>query len=195
MTDNSSPLRIAIILGSTRPGRKSEVVGRWVYELAKGRSDAIFEIVDLKEIGLPLYDEAIPPSAGKYAGPHTRAWAAKVASYDAYVLVTPEYNHGMSAVLKNALDFVSAEWHNKAAGFVSYGSSGGVRAVEQLRVVLAELQVATVRQEVPLSLITDFESYTTFKPDPGRAKLVGTMLDQLVLWGRALRTVRTPSAA
>jgi NAD(P)H-dependent FMN reductase len=113
-----------------------------------------------------------------------------VAAYDAYVFVTPEYNHAPSGALKNALDFVYPEWNNKAAGFVGYGSAGGVRAVEQLRLIAAELQLATVRAQVQLSLFTDFEKFTTFKPDPSKEKSVGPMLDQVVAWGTALRTVR-----
>ena len=183
-------LKVAIILGSTRPGRKSEAVGRWVHALATQRTDASFELVDLRDFNLPLLDEPTPPSQRKYTQPHTLAWSAKVESFDAYVFVTPEYNHSTTGALKNALDFVYHEWTNKAAGFVSYGSAGGVRAVEQLRLILAELQVATVRNQVMLSLFTDFENYTTFKPDPRHEKSVTGMLDQLVSWGTALKTTR-----
>src|SRR5256884_6324106 len=102
---------------------------------------------------------------GQYSKPHTKVWAAKSGSFDAFVFVTPEYNHGTSGALKNAIDFLFAEWNNKVAGFVGYGSAGGVRAVEQLRLVLAEVQVATVRNQVGLSLFTDFENFTTFNPN------------------------------
>src|SRR3954447_24651706 len=135
-------LRIAVIIGSTRPGRVGESVGKWVFEVAKKRSDAEFELVDIKDFDLPLLDEPVPPSLGQYSKPHTKAWAAKIGSFDAFVLVTPEYNHGISGALKNAIDFLFAEWNNKAAGFVGYGSAGGVRAVEHLRLVMAEVQVA-----------------------------------------------------
>ena len=158
-------LKIAIILGSTRPGRNGEAVAKWVYEIAQKRADAEFELVDIKDFNLPLLDEPVPPSMGQYSKPHTKAWAAKVGSFDGYVFVTPEYNHGISGALKNAIDFLFAEWNNKAAGFVSYGSAGGARAVEQLRLVLAELQIATVRNQVLLSLFTDFENFSVFKPD------------------------------
>ncbi|HYP17460.1 MAG TPA: NAD(P)H-dependent oxidoreductase, partial [Opitutus sp.] len=135
-------IRIAIIIGSTRPGRNGEAVARWVYDHAKSRSDAEFELVDIAAFNLPLLDEPVPPSMGRYSQPHTKAWAAKIASFDAFIFVTPEYNHSTSGALKNALDFLYAEWNNKAAGFVSYGSAGGARAVEQLRLVLSELQIA-----------------------------------------------------
>ncbi|MCX6545982.1 MAG: NAD(P)H-dependent oxidoreductase [Acidobacteria bacterium] len=183
-------IKIAIVIGSTRPGRKAEEVARWVYEHAAKRSDAEFELVDIKNFDLPLLDEAMPPSMGKYAQPHTKAWAAKVASFDAYVFVTPEYNHGPSGALKNAIDYLYREWNNKAAGFVSYGSAGGVRAVEQLRLVIGELQVADVRAQVALSLVTDFENFSTFKPAPTHEKSLNAMLSQVIAWGGALKTLR-----
>ena len=157
-------LKIAIIIGSTRPGRNGEAVAKWVYEVAKKRSDAEFELVDIKDFNLPLLDEPMPPIMGQYSKPHTKAWAAKIDTFDAYVFVTPEYNHGIPGALKNAIDFLFAEWNNKAAGFVSYGGVSGVRAVEQLRLVLAEVQMATVRNQVLLSMFTDFENFSVFKP-------------------------------
>jgi len=183
-------LRLAIILGSTRPGRIGESVAKWVHELAGRRSDAEFELVDVAEFDLPLLDEPIPPSQGKYSKGHTQRWAAKIGSFDGYVFVTPEYNHGTSGALKNAIDFLYAEWNNKAAGFVGYGSAGGVRAVEQLRLVMAEVQVATVRNQVALSLFTDFEEYTKFKPAAHHEKSLEQMLNQLVAWSGALKTLR-----
>ena len=185
-------IKIAIIIGSTRPGRKAEAVARWVYGIAKKRGDAEYEVVDIQSFNLPLLDEPVPPSMKQYSKPHTKAWAAKIASFDAYVFVTPEYNHAPSGALKNAIDFLYAEWNNKAAGFVSYGSAGGVRAVEQLRLIMGELQVADVRAQVMLSLFTDFENFTAFKPAPMHEKSVNAMLDQLVAWGAALKTLREP---
>ena len=188
-------IRVAIIIGSTRPGRKAGAVARWVYDIASRRDDAEYELVDIQDFHLPLLDEPIPPSQGKYSQPHTRTWAAKIDSYDAFVFVTPEYNHGIPGALKNAIDFVYREWNNKAAGFVSYGSVGGARAVESLRLVMGELMVADVRQQVTLSLYADFEKMTTFKPAPAHEKSVGTMLDQLVAWGTALKTMRQAKPA
>ncbi|WP_375478639.1 NADPH-dependent FMN reductase [uncultured Jatrophihabitans sp.] len=182
--------KIAIILGSTRPGRNGKAVADWVYELAAQRTDAQFELVDLLDYNLPHLDEAIPPSMGNYQNDHTKAWAAKVAEFDGYVFVTPEYNHGTSGALKNAIDFVYGEWNNKAAGFVSYGSAGGVRAVEHLRLVAAELQIATVRAQVSFSLMTDFENFSTFAPNPYHAQPATLMLDQLVAWSNALASLR-----
>jgi len=183
-------IKLAIVIGSTRPGRKAEAVAHWVWEIAKKRGDAEFELVDIQEFSLPLLDEAMPPSMGKYSQPHTKAWAAKIASFDGYVFVTPEYNHGPSGALKNAIDYLYREWNNKAAGFVGYGSAGGTRAVEQLRLVMGELQVADVRAQVMLSLFTDFENFTTFKPAPMHEKSVNTMLDQVIAWSGALKVLR-----
>ena len=131
-----------------------------------GAATRRIEIVDIADFDLPLLDEAYPPSMGQYAQPHTKAWAATIAAFDAFVFVTPEYNHSMSGALKNAIDFLFREWNDKAAGFVSYGSVGGARAVEQLRLVMGELKVADVRAQCALSLFTDFENFTTFKPQP-----------------------------
>jgi NAD(P)H-dependent FMN reductase len=186
---NNPMLKIAIILGSTRPGRNGEAVSQWVYETAKKRNDANFELLDIKDYNLPLLDEPIPPSMGQYTKEHTKTWALKIDSFDAYVFVTAEYNHGIPGGLKNAIDFVYREWNNKVAGFVSYGGAGGVRAVEQLRLVMAELKVATVRAQVILSLFTDFENFTKFKPATFQEKAVNTMLDEVVAWGSALKTL------
>jgi NAD(P)H-dependent FMN reductase len=183
-------IRIAIIIGSTRPGRNGEAVARWVHSIAAGRRDAEFELVDIRDFNLPLLDEPVPPSMGKYSQPHTKAWAAKIASFDAFVFVTPEYNHGTSGALKNAIDFIYREWNNKAAGFVAYGSAGGTRAVEQLRLVMAELQIADVRAQVALSLFTDFENFSNFKPAPHHEKSLNTMFDQVIAWGTAMKAVR-----
>src|SRR5712664_2753324 len=151
-------IRIAIILGSTRPGRKGEAVAKWVYEIAQKRSDSDFELVDVKDFNLPLLDEPMSPMMGQYTHQHTKAWSAKIASFDAYVFVTPEYNHSTSGALKNAIDLLYHEWVNKAAGFVTYGGPYAIRAVENLRLVMAELQVAGVKAQVGLSLFTHLEN-------------------------------------
>ncbi|WP_437592057.1 NADPH-dependent FMN reductase [Sorangium sp. So ce1000] len=183
-------LKVAIILGSTRPGRNGEAVAKWVHDLATKKGGAEYELVDIKDFDLPLLDEATPPSMGHYTKPHTKAWAAKIDSFDAFVFVTPEYNHGTSGALKNAIDYLYKEWNNKAAGFVSYGSAGGSRAVEHLRLVMAELQIADVRAQVMLSLFDDFENFSVFKPRPRHEKSVGALLDQLLAWAGAMKTLR-----
>jgi NAD(P)H-dependent FMN reductase len=183
-------LKVGIIVGSTRPGRKAETVTRWVREIAARRGDAEYEIVDILDFHLPLLDEAYPPSMGQYSQLHTHAWAAAIAGFDAFVFVTPEYNHSMPGALKNAIDFLYREWNDKAAGFVSYGSVGGARAVEQLRLVMGELKVADVRAQCALSLFTDFENFTTFKPQSSQEAAVEAMLNDLIPWGRALQAMR-----
>jgi NAD(P)H-dependent FMN reductase len=185
-------LRIGIITGSTRPGRNNEAVADWVYRIAKERKDAEFELVDIASYKLPLLDEPMPPLFARYSHDHTKAWSEKIASFDAYMFVTPEYNHSTSGALKNAIDYLYREWNNKAAGFVSYGGhAGGARAVEHLRLIMAELMVATVRGQVLLSLFSDFENFKTFRPGPQREKELNTMLDQLVAWGGALKALRS----
>jgi NAD(P)H-dependent FMN reductase len=187
--------RIGIILGSTRPNRNGEQVARWVYDIASRRSDAEFELIDLRDYPLPHLDEPLPPSMGQYANEHTRQWADKIASFDGYVFVTPEYNHSTSGVLKNAIDYLYAEWNNKAAGFVSYGAVGGARAAEHLRLVAGELQMADVRQQVALSLLTEFENFTVFKPGDYNRAALDTLLDQVIAWSTALAPLRQPATA
>jgi len=183
--------KIGIILGSTRPGRNGAAVAAWVHELAAKRDDATFELIDLLDYQLPHLDEPLPPSfTTEYAHDHTRAWSARVAEFDGFVFVTPEYNHSTSGALKNAIDFLYAEWNNKAAGFVSYGADGGTRAVEHLRLVMGELQVADVRTQVSFHLYRDFRNYTEFHPEPQHEGNLTTLLDQLVAWSAALKPLR-----
>jgi NAD(P)H-dependent FMN reductase len=185
----ANELSIAIIVGSTRPQRKARVVAEWLLGQTQGRKPR-YALVDIADFKLPLLDEPIPPALGKYSQPHTKAWAAEIARHDGYVFVTPEYNHSTSGALKNAIDFLFAEWNNKAAGFVAYGSAGGSRAVEHLRQVLAEVMVADVRTSVLLSLFDDFENFATFKPRDMHRQTVVAMLDQVESWAAALRGVR-----
>ena len=188
-------LRIGIIVGSTRPNRAAPQVAKWVFDLAQKRGDATYEIVDIADYDLPVFDELMPPSMGNYAHEHTKRWAAKIASLDGFVFISPEYNHSITGALKNAIDFVYGEWNNKAAGFVSYGSTGGARAVEHLRGIMAEVQVANVRAHVSMSMYTDFENWSVLKPDPRHEQQLAVMLDQLLAWSRAMQGVRAEKAA
>jgi len=152
-------------------------------------------LVDLADQDLPLLDEAAPAAFGEYDREHTARWASLVGSFDGFVFVTPEYNHGLPAALKNAIDFLYAEWQNKAAGFVSHGVHGGVRAVEQLRLVLAELKVAGVGSQVALSAFTDFAITDPREPGvltPGahQEEALAEMLDELVAWTGAMQGLR-----
>lgn len=189
-----SDLKIAVILGSTRPGRNGAAVAEWVLKQAEGRS-ATYELVDLADHPLPHLDEATPPSMGMYANEHTKRWAETIDGYDGFVFVTPEYNRSTSGVLKNAIDFLYKEWNNKAAAFVSYGSVGGARAIEHLRGVSGELQIADVRTQLSFSLATDFENYSVFTPGALHEASAATMFDQLESWARALQPVRAAAHA
>jgi NAD(P)H-dependent FMN reductase len=183
-------VRIAIVVGSTRPHRTAETVAQWVHRNASGRTDAQFDVVDIAEQGLPLLDEPMPPATGEYSKEHTRAWAQKVGSYDGFVFVTPEYNHSVPAALKNAVDFLYAEWNDKAVGFVSYGSAGGTRAVEAWRLIAAELQMADVRAQVFLPFDSEFGEDAAFAPSESAAQALDTVFDQVVAWSRALKPLR-----
>ena len=182
--------KIAVILGSTRPGRNGKAVADWVMQQAKSRTEADYELVDLAEFPLPHMDEPVPPSMGRYVGEHTKAWAATIAGYDGFVFVTPEYNHSVPGVLKNAIDFTYAEWGNKAAAFVGYGTVGATRAVEHLRAICSAVRLAHVHQQLAFSLFTDFENMSVFAPAPHHEGMAATMFDQLETWSRALATVR-----
>ena len=185
-----SDLKIAVILGSTRPGRNGKAVADWVMEKAAARTGAKYELVDLADYPLPHLDEALPPAMGQYAGEHTKAWAATIAAFDGFIFVSPEYNHSTSGVLKNAIDYLHAEWNNKAAGFVSYGSLGGARAIEHLRAIASELQMATVRQQLSFSIFTDFENFSVFHPGPQHDDSATVLFDQLEAWAGALKPLR-----
>lgn len=197
-------VRIAIVLGSTRPGRRGDQVASWVHEQAVARTaserEVEYEVVDLAEIALPLLDEPLPAAIGDYAHEHTRRWSELVASFDGFIFVTPEYNHAMPAVLKNAIDYLFTEWNDKAAAFVSCGFTGGVRAVEQLRLTLAEVKIATVRSQVALMLFTDFAindmtAPGTFTPGEHHLPVLDRMLGELIDWTHALKGLRTAREA
>ncbi|WP_031002176.1 NAD(P)H-dependent oxidoreductase [Streptomyces sp. NRRL F-5727] len=172
--------RIGILVGSTRPGRKGEQVARWVHDRAAGRGDAVFEVIDLLDHPLPHLDEPLPALTGRYQHEHTRAWAATVARFDGFVMITPEYNASAPAVLKNAIDYLYAEWTHKAVGFVSYGARGGVLAARQLRTLCELLQMGTVTPQVSLSLHTDFEDQAVLKPGAHHSDALDTLLDHVV---------------
>lgn len=194
--------RIAIILGSTRAHRRGQAVADWTLATSQHAApDGVaVELVDLSDFALPVLDEPAPGAWGIYAHEHTKRWSEAIASFDGYVIVTPEYNHGVPGPLKNALDYLYYEWHHKAVGFVSYGVHGGVRAVEQLRQIAAELKLADVSAQVTLNTFTDFD-YTgidlaeptatgVFAPDDRHAEDLATLLDEVTAWSRALAPVR-----
>ncbi|KAB7665118.1 NADPH-dependent FMN reductase [Bacillus sp. B1-b2] len=176
-------MKIGIILGSTRPGRVSPQVGTWVKEIADKRGDAQYEIVDIADYKLPFL-------GATEGAENIAAWNEKLASLDGFVFIVAEYNHSITGALKNALDLAREAWNNKAAGIVSYGSTGGARAAEHLRGILGELQIADVRVHPTLSLFTDFVNGSEFKPASLHLDNVNAMLDQVVSWSTALKTIR-----
>lgn len=188
-------LKIAVVLGSTRPGRNGKAVADWVIDQAATRTAASYELIDLADHPLPHIDEPLPPTLAQYAGEHTKAWAATIGAYDGFVFVTPEYNHSTSGVLKNAIDFLYGEWNNKAAAFVGYGSLGGARAIEHLRAICSELQIAHVRQQLSFSVFTDFENFSIFNPAAQHGDAAAVLFDQLESWAGAMQSVRGLIAA
>lgn len=190
-------LRIAVIIGSTRPKRFSEIPAKWIFGEVKKLPDVEVEQLDLRDYPMPFYDEPQSPSMVKdrYPNPAVQKWAEKVAACDAFVVVSPEYNHGYPAVLKNAFDSIYREWNNKAVCFVSYGSVGGARVVEQLRLVAVELQMAPIRQSVHIPgniifPITMGKAEWTAETEAGLQKNADLMLTQLVWWAKALKAAR-----
>ena len=189
-------MKILIIMGSTRQNRFSEKPANWIFEEAKKRKDLYVELVDLRNYPLPFFDEVISPSMIKesYSNENVKKLTKKVGEADGFIIISPEYNHGYPAVLKNMLDYIYKEWNNKAVGFVSYGSVGGARVVEQLRQVAIELQMAPIRQSVhiPTQLFIDILMGKNNDPNPfdNLKSQADSFLDQLIWWTKALKVAR-----
>ena len=189
--------KIAIVISTTRATRFGDKPAQWIKDIAAGRSDMDLEILDLRDFPMPFFDEvasnAWVPSTNEVA----RRWQEKVASFDGYIFVTAEYNHGIPAVLKNALDYAYPEWNKKAAALVGYGAVGGSRAVEQLRLVAAELQLATIRTGVYIQgadFMATLKGGKDLKEIPHLQQGVTDMLDQLAWWTGALKAARRQDA-
>jgi NAD(P)H-dependent FMN reductase len=188
-------IKIGIIIGSTRPGRFGDKPAVWINEIAKTVEGVKTEIIDLKDNELPFFNDAISPAYvdGKYANPVVQAWADKIKQYDGYIIIAAEYNHGYTAVLKNALDSVYKEWNNKPVAFVGYGSVGGGRAVEQLRLVAVELHMASIRNAVHISspwLLQDKEGKLNEGALDQYTDAAKAMLNDLHIWAKAFKTIR-----
>ncbi|MBU6426757.1 NAD(P)H-dependent oxidoreductase [Patescibacteria group bacterium] len=188
---NKEILKIAIIIGSTRPGRFGDKPAKWIYEEAKRTDGVEAELLDLRDYPMPFYAEDHSFSMNPAVSDQTaEKWQAKIGAADAFVIVTPEYNHGPSAVLKNALDYAYREWNDKPVAFVAYGSVGGARAVEQLRLVAIELQMAPIRNAVhipaPWFLVDGKGDLKPNALDPFK-DAAKNMLEQLVRWGRVMK--------
>jgi NAD(P)H-dependent FMN reductase len=191
MTD--APL-LQIVIGSTRPGRAGEPVARWIEPIALAHGGFRVEIVDLAEVGLPFMDEPHHPFLREYVHQHTRDWSERVSHADAFVFVTPEYNYGISAPLKNALDFLFSEWHYKPVGVVSYGGvSGGTRGVQMLKQVLDSLRLYPVAHNVYIPFIQNLIHDGIFQPDGVTNDAAGKMLNEVARLEEALRPLRVPA--
>ncbi|RYD92459.1 MAG: NAD(P)H-dependent oxidoreductase [Sphingomonadales bacterium] len=183
-------LNILVILGSVREGRIALPVGRWVMARGGGRADLNLELVDPAEWDLPFYPHPKPPAAGNYQDPLQARWGEKIASADGYVLICPEYNHSGSAVLKNALDTVFAEWSRKPVSFVGYGSVGAARSIEQLRLTTIALEMAPLNSSVHLVRPGAKREGDRFNADQYDDKALAALFDELVWWGRTLKAGR-----
>lgn len=185
-------MKIGIISGSVREGRNSEAVTQWIHDFAVNRNDegVEYEIVELADYDLPLLGSKLSEDRQAAAGAAIQAWSEKMASFDGYVFITPEYNHALGGALKNALDYLKPEVANKAAAMVGYGSLGGARAHEDMRSILGELSVASVHTTTNFSLMTDFENMSVFKPNDYNKVNAQGMFDDLLLWTKAFSTIR-----
>jgi NAD(P)H-dependent FMN reductase len=190
---------ISVIIGSTREGRFSEKPARWIANHLRDRSGIETRVLDLRDFPMPFFDQAASPATpghAPYQNEVVQKWTAEIARADGFVFVTPEYNYGPAAVLKNALDWVYPEWKRKAAAFVSYGGTGGVRSVQQLREIAVELQLAPVRSAVHIPVAALYAHFQGGDVDGSLAELAGpaeTMIDDLLWWTDALKTARGQS--
>ncbi|WP_166974510.1 NADPH-dependent FMN reductase [Brevibacterium atlanticum] len=182
-------LNIAIIPGTSRPQALNPQIVAWVEQQLAANDGVRAEVVDFGSFDLPLLDEVVPAGAKMYANDHTKAWGAKLEEFDAFIFVTPEYNHSISGSLKNALDFVATEFNHKVAGIVNYGADKGVRAAEHLRHILANYKLAVVRDQASFSIFTDVAD-GQFAPTEVSAAPFASMVADIVSWGEALKSVR-----
>lgn len=194
-------LHISVIIGSTRPNRFSEKPAAWIFDHVQKLENVEAELLDLRDWPLPFFDQPISPSMveGSYGNALVDSWAKKIQEADAFIWVSPEYNHSTSAVLKNALDSVYKEWHKKPVAFVSYGSVGGARSVEHLRQIAVELQMAPLRNAVHIPgdiVFPVLAGKAQWDPEnaPSLVRSADTMLKDLVWWAHALKHAREPQA-
>lgn len=184
-TASGGPLRVALVIGSVREGRVGSSIARWAAKHAERRADLEIDVVDLRDVDLPA-DLPDDPTPG------LRAWTERVAGADAFVVVTPEYNRGIPAALKHAIDAVREEWYAKPVAVVAYGGQArGLRAAEQLRLVFGELHVQVLRDTVGLGIYDGALDESGWVCDPGAVRALEIALDRLAWWGTALRAART----
>lgn len=190
--------KIGIVIGSTREGRFADKPANWIYEIAKARGDIEVELIDLRDFPLPFFNEPASPSWAPSQSEIAQKWQKKVAGFDGFVFTAAEYNHAPTAVLKNAIDYAYTEWNKKAVGFVGYGGVGGARAVEQLRLVAIETQMAPVRTGVHIvwaDMLPVMQGQKKLEEYEHLKQAAGDMLDQVVWWTKALVAARKSEAA
>lgn len=190
-------INLSILTGSTRPGRFNIQPATWMYDIAKKHEGVTAELLDLQDLNLPFLDEPMPPMMHQYTKDHTKSWSEKIQKADAFIFVTPEYNHSYSAVLKNAIDYLNHEWNFKPVAFVSYGSlAGGARAAEHLRGVAGELKMYDLREQILLP------SFYEHKDDKGNYQFnerhehaAKAMIEDLKFWGGVMKEARAKMSA
>lgn len=185
--------KIGVVIGSTRPGRFGDKPAEWIAELAKATGEFDVELIDLRDYQLPFFDEQMSPAYGPSQAEGAKAWQDKVASLDGYIFTAAEYNRSPTGVLKNALDYAYNEWNNKPVAFVGYGGVGGARAIEQLRLIAVELQMAPIRNGVHIVWADYAQIVSGEKKLSDFAHLnqaANDLLKQLGWWTRALKTAR-----
>lgn len=186
--------RIAILIGTSRQGRFADQPARWLMEMAGQRDDADYDLLDLRDFPLPFFDEPASPMFVPPADPVAQRWAQTLERYDGFVIIAAEYNHSMSGVLKNALDYAYREFNRKAVAFAGYGGVGAARAIEQLRLVCVELQMAPVKAAVHMNMpefLGIWREGKSFDDYPHLAQAAGAMFDDLNWWTRALKAARS----
>ncbi|SFQ42435.1 NADPH-dependent FMN reductase [Salibacterium halotolerans] len=183
-------MHIQIIVGSIREGRKAKTVGDWAYQFSAKRENFSVELIDLKDWDLPMFDFSKPPIMGDYENPLQQQWADKIAQGDGYLFISPEYNHGYTPVLKNALDYIYGEWGHKPASFITYGGAGGARGIEQLRLVLIELNMVPLRESLHISNLWNKFKNGFFEGDKSDVKQLNKVLEAILWWGNALKEAR-----
>lgn len=192
MTISKLP-HIGIVIGSTREGRFADKPAQWIHGIASERSDLTAELLDLRDYPMPFFDEPMSPAWAPVKNEAAQRWAQKLATLDGLVVITAEYNHGPTAVLKNAFDYAYQEFARKPIGFVGYGGVGAARAVEQLRLVATEVQMAPVRNAVHIGMVEFMGLWRegkAFADYPHLAQSAKSLLDDMAWWARALKTAR-----
>jgi len=184
-------INLKIIIASTRPGRKGPLLADWIYEKASEHAEFSVEMIDLAKVNLPFFDEPHHPRLQQYTHQHTKDWSAKIASADAFILVTPEYNYGFPATIKNAIDFLYHEWRHKPIGFVSYGGiAGGTRCVQMLKLTLTALDMVPLTAAVNVPFFTQYIINEKFEGTEDHQKMAAGLLSELKRWAVSLSALR-----